>query len=118
MPSQQQRLNLCSKDRASKESSAKASDTAPSSSPPSPPADIGGTKDQMAKDISKINALLKETSEKQDAKLNSIEASTRAMETKLTDLATRLGDAESRIAFLEDAHTMLETNPPATQAEV
>lgn len=72
----------------------------------------------MAEDISRIYALLKETSERQDAKLDSIETYTKAVDSKLSDLATRLGDVESRIAFLEDANTALEANPPASRSEV
>lgn len=115
----QQKLKLRSQDGASKESEHQANERTTNTSPPPPSSsDTAGATDQMAEDISKIYTLLKETSEKQDAKLNSIEASTRAVDNKLTDLATRLGDAEARIAFLEDANVALEANPPATRAEV
>lgn len=105
MPTKQQKLDLRSQG-ASKESPANANDAEPS--PSAPPSHTANS--QMAEDISKIYALLKETSEKQDTKLNSIEASTKAVESKLTDLATRLGEAESRIAQLEDANAALEAN--------
>lgn len=72
----------------------------------------------MAKDISSIYALLKEISESQEHKLNAIQSATLAVEAKLSDIATRLNNVESRIDFLEDAHQALETNPPATQTEV
>ncbi|KAK7922048.1 hypothetical protein WMY93_008950 [Mugilogobius chulae] len=124
MPAQQQKIVLrC----ASRDNSAKASDPAPklaqktddSNTPPSSSGtQENATTDQMALDISKIYALLKETSEKQDDKLNSIQASTRAVEAKLADLSTRLVNVESRIAFLEDANTALEVNPPASRSEV
>ena len=74
--------------------------------------------DQMAKDISSIYALLKETSEIQESKLNTIQSAMTAVEAKLSDIGTRLGNAESRLDFLEDANRALEANPPATQSEV
>lgn len=74
--------------------------------------------DQMAKDISKINELLKQTSEVQESKLNAVQMVTRAVETKLLDLTIHLGNAKSHIVFLEDANKALEANPPASCAEV
>ncbi|KAJ8379104.1 hypothetical protein AAFF_G00231090 [Aldrovandia affinis] len=58
----------------------------------------------MARDISSIYALLKETSEEQESKLNAIQSAMRAVEAKLTDIGARLGNAMSRIDFLEDAN--------------
>lgn len=52
----------------------------------------------------------------QESKINSIQAVTRAMKTKLSDLSARL--SQSRIDFLEDANKALETNAPATQTKV
>ena len=125
MPSQQQksasrRQETSKPGEASKDSAAKDS-TVAKDNPPSPPASTstGATSaDQMAKDISSIYELLKETSETQEHKLNAIQSATRAVEAKLSDIATRLNNVESRIDFLEDANQALETNPPTTQSEV
>uniref|UniRef100_A0A3B3BLU5 L1 transposable element RRM domain-containing protein n=1 Tax=Oryzias melastigma TaxID=30732 RepID=A0A3B3BLU5_ORYME len=122
MPSQQQKLNLRRQESASKEASAKASELARKDNGGSPTPQTSNfessTAEQMAEDIAKIYALLKETSEVQESKLNSIQAATRAVEAKLSDMSARLGQAESRIDFLEDANKAWESNPPATRTEV
>ncbi|KAJ8390577.1 hypothetical protein AAFF_G00101830 [Aldrovandia affinis] len=69
----------------------------------------------MARDIASIFALLKETSEAQESKLNAIQSATRAVEAKVTYIGARLDNAESRVDYLEDANRALEANPPATQ---
>ena len=72
----------------------------------------------LAADIAKMYALLKETSQKQEEKLNIIQRATEAVESKLAEITTRIGNAEARLDFLEDAHKVLETDPPATKTEV
>uniref|UniRef100_A0A667XSU8 L1 transposable element RRM domain-containing protein n=1 Tax=Myripristis murdjan TaxID=586833 RepID=A0A667XSU8_9TELE len=106
---------------ASKESATKVSNTVSNDNMPSPrvpDSDTAGTTDQMAKEISSIYALLKETSETQESKLNAIQSATRAVESMLTNIGERLSNAESRLDFLEDAHKALEATPPATKSEV
>ncbi len=72
----------------------------------------------LSADIAKIYALLKETSEKQEEKLNIIQRATTAVESKIAEITTRIGDVERRLDFLEDANKALENNPPATKTEV
>lgn len=126
MPGQQQKPATRSQETTSKpgeaSNAATAANTAAKNISPSPPKTANPPPppppNQMAKDISSIYALLRETSESQERKLNSIQSATRAVEAKLSNIATRLNNVESRIDFLEDAHQALETNPPATQSEV
>lgn len=107
MPGQQQKP-ATRQETASKpgeaSNAAKAANTAAKNISPSPPETPTPPPNQMAKDISSIYALLRETSESQERKLNSIQSATRAVEAKLSDIATRLNNVESHIDFLEDAN--------------
>lgn len=55
----------------------------------------------LAADIAKMYALLKETSEKQEEKLNVIQRATTAVESKVAEVATCIGDAEASWTFLK-----------------
>lgn len=55
----------------------------------------------LAADIAKMYALLKETSEKQEEKLNVIQRATTAVESKIAEVATCIGDAEASWTFLK-----------------
>lgn len=125
MPYQQQKITTRRQDTSKHgdANAAKANNTHDGASASSPgganvDTETPSQADKMAKDISSIYALLRETSESQDTKLNAIQSATRAVEAKLSDIATRLSDVESRIDFLEDANKTLEENPPATKSEV
>lgn len=126
MPYQQQKITTRRQDATSKHSDASAAkannthDGASASSPGGASLDTEtpSQTDKMAKEISSIYALLRETSESQDTKLNAIQSATRVVEAELSDIATRLSDVEPRIDFLKDANKALEENPPATKSEV
>lgn len=51
--------------------------------------------------IAKMYALLKETSEKQEEKLNVIQRATTAVESKIAEVATCIGDTEASWTFLK-----------------
>ena len=87
MPSQQQKPATRSQEAASKPSeasnTAKAANTVAknnSLSPSETPSNRDIPPNQMAKDISSIYALLKESSESQERKLHAIQSATRAVE--------------------------------------
>ena len=58
----------------------------------------------LSADIAKIYALLKETLEKQEEKLNIIQWATTSVESKIAEITTLIGNVEGRLDFLEDAN--------------
>lgn len=73
---------------------------------------------EVAKELAKLSALIVEKSDGQDKKLEEIRISTRATESKIADIADRIGEVENRLCFLEDEHERRKANPAATADEV
>nr|CAG5997647.1 unnamed protein product [Menidia menidia] len=72
----------------------------------------------VAKELHKLSAFIVEESDGQDKKLEEIRISTSATESKIADIADRIGEVENRLCFLEDEHERRKANPAATADEV
>ncbi|CAG5861724.1 unnamed protein product [Menidia menidia] len=72
---------------------------------------------EVAKELAKLSALIVEKSVGQDKKLEEIRISTKATESKIADIADRIGEVENRLCFLEDEHERRKANPAATADE-
>ncbi|XP_054866575.1 filamin A-interacting protein 1-like [Amphiprion ocellaris] len=77
-----------------------------------------GTDSEVARELSRLAKLIKDTSETQDKKLDDTKRSALATETKLPEIFERLNHVESRLAFLEEANQEFRERPPATREEM
>ncbi len=68
----------------------------------------------LAADIAKMYPLLKETSEKQEEKLNIIQRTTTAVESKLAEITTHIGDVEAFMKMLIKLWKMTPQPPRQT----
>ena len=73
---------------------------------------------EVARELAKMSKLIQETSAAQDKKLDDIKRSTSAVESKLTEFASRLDTVEGRLDSLEYFSKGLEDVPLATKTEL
>lgn len=73
---------------------------------------------EVAKELAKLSALIVETSESHNKKLEEIRRTTSATESKVAEIVSRINDVEGRLCFLEEMFENQKENPLASSAEL
>lgn len=79
---------------------------------------VGAIPVDIAGEFARLTALIMQKSETHDKKLEAIWVTTCTTDSKLSDIANRISQVETRLSFLEDANESQQANPPATATEV